>query len=139
MSPIDTQSKNVIFMIIEPHASIIAACLPALGPLLAKGRMLDSIIRSFRSVISLAGSPSGSANSRGSGRNRSGFQNMPNQAADNSTIELSPYKPGFVSVSANLKTSQSTDEPYEDGAARGVDIPAGVNVTRGVNVTTEPA
>ncbi|KAK0631017.1 hypothetical protein B0T17DRAFT_462298, partial [Bombardia bombarda] len=47
------QSKQFIFMIIEPNCSIIAACLPCYGPLLAGGRRPESIIRSIRSLISI--------------------------------------------------------------------------------------
>ncbi|KAI1761978.1 hypothetical protein GGR53DRAFT_503358 [Hypoxylon sp. FL1150] len=48
-----TQSVQFIFMILEPNCSIIAACLPCYGPLVAGGRAPESIIRSVRSVFSL--------------------------------------------------------------------------------------
>ena len=50
---LDVQSKQFIFMIIEPNCSIIAACLPCYGPLFAKGRSPVSLVRSVRSVFSL--------------------------------------------------------------------------------------
>ncbi|CBF83087.1 hypothetical protein AN3257.2 [Aspergillus nidulans FGSC A4] len=48
-----TQSRQFIFMILEPNCSIIAACLPCYGPLLARGRAPESLIRSVRSVFTL--------------------------------------------------------------------------------------
>ena len=51
-----------IFMMLEPNCSIIAACLPCYGPLLAGGRGPESLIRSLRSIISLR-----SRDSKGSG------------------------------------------------------------------------
>lgn len=49
------QSKQFIFLVLEPHCSIIAGCLPCYGFLLAKfgGRAPESLVRSARSVISL--------------------------------------------------------------------------------------
>ena len=40
-------------MFIEPNCSIIAACLPTYGGLLAGGRTLKSVISSWRSVFSI--------------------------------------------------------------------------------------
>ncbi|KAI8966715.1 hypothetical protein F5Y11DRAFT_361781 [Daldinia sp. FL1419] len=48
-----TQSVQFIFMILEPNCSIIAACLPCYGPLVAGGRAPESIVRSVQSVLSL--------------------------------------------------------------------------------------
>ncbi|MCJ1405150.1 hypothetical protein MMC11_008376 [Xylographa trunciseda] len=53
LTPADLQSKQFIFLILEPNCSIIAACLPCYGPLLAKGRSPESLVRSVRSVFSL--------------------------------------------------------------------------------------
>ncbi|CAG9946710.1 unnamed protein product [Clonostachys rosea f. rosea IK726] len=47
------QSKQFIFMIIEPNCSIIAACLPCYGPLVSGGHSLGSIFNSIRSMFSL--------------------------------------------------------------------------------------
>jgi hypothetical protein len=60
-----TQSKNFIFMILEPNCSIIAACLPCYRPLLADGRTPESVVRNARAVFSLR-----SWSSKGSSINR---------------------------------------------------------------------
>lgn len=48
------QDQIYIFKIIEPNLSIIAACLPCYGPLFKGGRAAESLIRSVRSIVSLA-------------------------------------------------------------------------------------
>jgi len=49
------ESKQFIFMLLEPNCSIIAACLPCYGTLFARqgGRSPESLVRSVRSVLSL--------------------------------------------------------------------------------------
>lgn len=59
--PLDVQTKQFIFMMIEPNCSIIAACLPCYGPLFAKGRTPESIIRSVRTAFSLRSRQSSTA------------------------------------------------------------------------------
>ncbi len=59
-------AKAEIFVAVEPNCSIIAACLPCYGPLLEKGRALDSLICSIRSVLSLGSRTSNSRSPRGS-------------------------------------------------------------------------
>ena len=49
----DVQTEQFIFMLIEANCSIIAACLPCYGPLVAKGKSPESLVRSVRSVFSL--------------------------------------------------------------------------------------
>ncbi|KAI1183939.1 hypothetical protein F5B17DRAFT_104779 [Nemania serpens] len=60
------QSTIFIFKVIEPNASILAACLPTYGPLLKSWRAPASIIRSVRSLVSIASS--------GRSRERSGVR-----------------------------------------------------------------
>jgi len=52
--------NNLVWMAIEPCASIIAACLPTLGPLFKGKRSLGSIIRSIRSALSVRSQSSSS-------------------------------------------------------------------------------
>jgi hypothetical protein len=54
------QSRQYIFMVLEPNCSILAACLPTYGPLFAGGRAAESIIRSVRGIFSLRSSMGGS-------------------------------------------------------------------------------
>ena len=55
--------ENVIWLIIEPCASIIAACLPVFGPFFKGGEAPGLIARSVRSVFSGSSQPSGSDSS----------------------------------------------------------------------------
>ncbi|RYC62858.1 hypothetical protein CHU98_g3351 [Xylaria longipes] len=52
-SNVFVQSKQFIFLILEPNCSIIAACLPCYGPLFNTGRGPESLLRSVRSMFSL--------------------------------------------------------------------------------------
>lgn len=45
--------NNLIWMTIEPCASVIAACLPTFGPLFKDARSSGFIIRSIRSLLSI--------------------------------------------------------------------------------------
>ncbi|KAK8043766.1 hypothetical protein PG994_012604 [Apiospora phragmitis] len=49
--PIHTQKTQFIFLLMEPNASIIAACLPCYAPLWGIGK--DIFLRSYRSLLSL--------------------------------------------------------------------------------------
>ncbi|KAI1809979.1 hypothetical protein GGS20DRAFT_569479 [Poronia punctata] len=50
-SLVATQSSQFIFLLIEPHASIIAACLPCYAPLYGLGKSV--LLRSYASINSL--------------------------------------------------------------------------------------
>ncbi|KAI1479323.1 hypothetical protein F4774DRAFT_418908 [Daldinia eschscholtzii] len=92
------QSKQFVFLILEPHCSIIAGCLPCYGSLLAKigGRAPESLVRSVRSMISLRSwgtrGSRGSQNSRGSRGSKDKIQIIGNDevqehAVDSETVE----------------------------------------------------
>ncbi|PYI10679.1 hypothetical protein BO78DRAFT_414316 [Aspergillus sclerotiicarbonarius CBS 121057] len=68
-SMVRLQSKMIIFMLLEPNCSIMAACLPCFGTFFVGGRSLGSMIRSFRSVFSVRSQ--NSTYSKASARNRS--------------------------------------------------------------------
>ncbi|GAB1313702.1 Rhodopsin domain-containing protein [Madurella fahalii] len=53
------QTKQFIFMVLEPNCSILAACLPTYGPLVAGGRASEYLVRGVRSVFSLRSARSG--------------------------------------------------------------------------------
>ncbi|KAI0456308.1 hypothetical protein F5B21DRAFT_502501 [Xylaria acuta] len=59
------QSLQFVFLLLEPHISITAACLPCYGPLIDGGRAPESLVRSVRSILSLASRGSSSGNSKG--------------------------------------------------------------------------
>ncbi|PVH97417.1 hypothetical protein DM02DRAFT_597681 [Periconia macrospinosa] len=73
-------SRTVLWGVIEPNCSIIAACLPCYGPVF-RGRAPESIIRSVRSVLSLASLGSNhSRNSQRSNRSKIYNQGLGNQS-----------------------------------------------------------
>ena len=53
LTPLDLSDKNDVWAHIEACASVVAACLPTLGPLWGGFRTPQSIIASIRSVFSL--------------------------------------------------------------------------------------
>ncbi|KAI2472646.1 hypothetical protein F4781DRAFT_382479 [Annulohypoxylon bovei var. microspora] len=107
-----SQSKQYIFMVLEPNCSILASCLPTYGPLVSGGRAPESIIRSVRSILSL-----GSNNSNRSRKNsRVSVPNAPrdNNAAE-SQIELQNFEnwpdKGRQKVSVSGKVSDDVPVP----------------------------
>lgn len=123
-SQVFVQSKNFVFMIVEPNCSIIAACLPCYGPLFRGGRKPESLVRSIRSLFSLRSQSSTSSNSN---YFKFGEANITpqNVSATESQIEL---KNGARSTANGERLSYQTDEQQGDGRK------GGVNVTRGVEV-----
>ncbi|KAH6640282.1 hypothetical protein F5144DRAFT_559867 [Chaetomium tenue] len=75
------QSRQYIFMVLEPNCSILAACLPTYGPLLSGGRAPESIVRSVRSVFSLRSARSNNASAASLPRSR-------HKSAGESQVEL---------------------------------------------------
>lgn len=78
-------------MILEPNCSIIAACLPCFGPLVAGGRAPESLIRSVRSVLSIRSrsSRAGSDKSRSQNSNdNASRESRSKKAPSDSQIEL---------------------------------------------------
>ncbi|OTB02474.1 hypothetical protein M426DRAFT_322575 [Hypoxylon sp. CI-4A] len=112
------QSKQFIFLVLEPHCSIIAGCLPCYGPLLAKlgGRAPESIIRSVRSIISLP-----SWRSRGS-RESHGSRNRTGKAGDDSQL----LNPGNIAeTSQNESQGELASKPERSDSRRGAHISGG--------------
>ncbi|KAI0883800.1 uncharacterized protein GGS22DRAFT_166123 [Annulohypoxylon maeteangense] len=105
-----SQSKQYIFMVLEPNCSILASCLPTYGPLVAGGRAPESIVRSVRSILSLASNNSNHTrkSSRGSA------PNVPrdNNAAE-SQVELQDFEnwPDKRQQEASVSSKVSDDAP----------------------------
>jgi hypothetical protein len=107
---LDIQSKPYIFTIVEPNCSIIAACLPCYGTLARSwgGRAPESLVRSVRSVLSLASRQ---------GSNNSGATRSPENQSDatklqnNSYIELTEVE--------RSNGSQQEDRPWENERIQG--------------------
>ncbi|KAI1465432.1 uncharacterized protein F4812DRAFT_123161 [Daldinia caldariorum] len=144
------QSKQFVFLILEPHCSIIAGCLPCYGSLLASlgGRSPESLVRSVRSIVSLR-----SWGSRGSGGSQgnkdkitgSGLQvlssaNNGQTSHDESQVELTnksqwPDSRHDVHVIASPKVDEV---PEHTGNSENVQTDHGknsINVTHGVDVS----
>lgn len=94
LSPV-LQSRQFVFLIIEPNCSIIAACLPTYGPLFAGGRGLSSIVNSVRSVFSLRSTTS--SRNRYANASHDGHQ-APNKSDTDSQIELTTQGWGMQDV-----------------------------------------
>ncbi|KUI65713.1 hypothetical protein VM1G_00061 [Cytospora mali] len=133
------QSKQYIFMVLEPNCSIVAACLPTYGPLIAGGRAPESIIRSVRSIFSLRSlRSSGSGGSRPSRRNYVDPEsNLPKDGnAAESQVELDGLQswPGKSRQEVLISSNRLSDE------TPALPVPAhqqGISVTSGVSVYRE--
>ncbi|KAI1373813.1 hypothetical protein F4677DRAFT_428336 [Hypoxylon crocopeplum] len=125
------QSKQYIFLILEPNCSIIAACLPCYGPLFVGGRAPESLVRSVRSILSL-----GSLGSKGSNGSRNASNSNPERGVPqtDSQIELRIQQwPGKVQQDVHCiggKLSEDVEAaPHEQSN--------GISVTNGVTVERE--
>ncbi|KUI71215.1 hypothetical protein VM1G_07108 [Cytospora mali] len=125
------QSKQFIFMIIEPNCSIIAACLPCYGTLLSAlgGRAPESMLRSVRSIFSLRSRNTDNSNKGALGGNSPGATLG---IKSDSQIELQTHQSW---------PSKSQQEVQCIGGSDG-EIPAlppnrGISVTNGVTVLRE--
>ncbi|KAK4234570.1 hypothetical protein C8A03DRAFT_37651 [Achaetomium macrosporum] len=84
---VSNQSRQYIFMVLEPNCSILAACLPTYGPLVSGGRAPESLVRSVRSVFSLRSIRSNNGSGGGGSLSRSARHNN-NKDAGESQVEL---------------------------------------------------
>lgn len=98
------QWKTAIFMILEANCSVIAACLPCLGPLFRGWKGLESLVASVRSAISLRSLRSQSSHNSQKGYNKFGDGNAAPKSDPEaeSQIQLNTYAEGqahaFVGV-----------------------------------------
>lgn len=129
LTPADLQSKQVIFVILEPNCSIIAGCLPCYGPLFAGGRSPASLVRSVRSMFSL--------HSRNSFTNRSQskFTDVAprNGSSIDSQIELKQATRDWSTAQNqghSISNVESGREEEFEGSQNG-----GINVTKAYDVT----
>lgn len=114
-----SQHKQFIFMIIEAHCSIIAACLPCFGPLFTGGRAPESLVRSVRSVLSLA--------SRSSLKKDT---TRKNGSINGSNIELTPYSNSGGKVVSVGRISNQIDEEMGIYPQQGISLTKVVDITR---------
>ncbi|KAK8109442.1 hypothetical protein PG999_007579 [Apiospora kogelbergensis] len=114
-----TQTLQVVFLILEPHLTIISGCLPSYGTLMGRFQILDSIINSVRSFSRLSRRKASAAMSwrRGSSKVEGA-----RQTRSDSTYELDPSVswPGganqnYVAVAGSRSSPQSSTDieaPY---------------------------
>ncbi|KAI0889800.1 uncharacterized protein GGS22DRAFT_149182 [Annulohypoxylon maeteangense] len=133
---IGVQSTQFCFLVIEPHCSIIAASLPCYGPLLAGVRGPESMLRSIRSVFSLASRDT--ANSDNGTHKRKTSSTNP-QTYDESPAELQkrneswlPHQHDYNAVisSKDGHSSQSDGDIHNESQGA-------ITVTRGLDVVTD--
>ncbi|KAI1418753.1 hypothetical protein F5Y12DRAFT_781319 [Xylaria sp. FL1777] len=124
------QSKQFIFLILEPNCSIIAACLPCYGPLLKTGRGPESLVRSVRSMFSLQSRSS----SKHSFSAASNAKHMNSATAAESQVELRPQEwPGKPQRDVHC-VGGNLDSPTSGPQER---VSSGIYVTNGVTVQRE--
>lgn len=124
ISNADLQDKIFIWKIIEPNASIIAACLPTYGPLLRGGRAPESIIRSVRSILSI-----GSHSSKGS-RGLRAPKGLDHKSGNDSQINLNPEAPNDGGHDVQCISGEGS----QDIELAPMGKPDGIEVTHGVSV-----
>ena len=133
----DLQSRQYIFMMLEPNCSIIAACLPCYGPLLANGKGLSSILSSVRSVFSIRShGTKGSSNSKSPHHTKADYTDTarPGGVANESQVELAQASEDWLTAqgrnTVNIERySQGTDEERSGFQGQGIYMTRGVNVT----------
>jgi hypothetical protein len=104
--PIAISVNNILWAHIEAYASTFAACLPTLPPLF-KGRSLDSVLGSVRSIFSSSYSRSASFIPSSSGR-RGGAETMlaTLRTNNNGVLEMGPHAVGTLKPTSSRGTSQ---------------------------------
>ncbi|KAI1384138.1 uncharacterized protein F4822DRAFT_434082 [Hypoxylon trugodes] len=142
------QSKQFVFLLIEPHCSIIAGCLPCYGSLLAKfgGCAPESLVRSVRSMISLQSW--GSRGSRGSRGSKSKTQKSTDAppakssqtSHDESQVELTsrsqwPDSHHDVHVVGGPGMDEESGPVVDDGIVPANPTKESIKVTNGVEVS----
>lgn len=129
-SVLAVQSKQFIFLILEPNCSIIAACLPCYGPLLKAGRGPESLIRSVRSMFSLQSR----TNSKNSSPIASNVRNMNSASIAESQVELRSHE-----WSGKLQRDVHCVGGGLDSPTGGPHNPvnSGIYVTNGITVQSE--
>lgn len=128
-----------MWKIIEPNASIIAACLPTYGTYIKGSRPLESVIRSVRSVISLKSLRNNTRGSKDSGARNQDKSSQGLQLSNDSLEMESQFskKPGqnhmdtLIASGSQGKLSHDTEAGLlPEGNEHGIKITSGVTVTR---------
>ncbi|KAI2784130.1 hypothetical protein F4815DRAFT_456939 [Daldinia loculata] len=147
------QSKQFVFLVLEPHCSIIAGCLPCYGSLLARfgGRAPESLVRSVRSIISL-GSWGSRRGSQGSGGSKNKIQKTENDIQllnsvnhgeinhEGSQVELTsrsqwPDSRHDVLVLGGPKADEALERIVDSEITQADLVKNSINVTHGVDIS----
>ncbi|GKZ25554.1 hypothetical protein AbraIFM66951_001326 [Aspergillus brasiliensis] len=115
------QSRMIIFMLIEPNCSIVAACLPCYGALFMGTTSLSSIVQSFRTVFTVGSQ--GSTYSKSGTRNRKGLKLVTDSAnqfhgSSDSQVELTGTVPRWLETSAGGHATVDINSPIKQHEAR---------------------
>ncbi|KAI0847852.1 hypothetical protein F5Y00DRAFT_263025 [Daldinia vernicosa] len=132
-SAVYTQSVQFVFMILEPNCSIIAACLPCYGPLVAGGRAPESIVRSVRSAFSLRSFRSRRSGSS-SDKNHTALDSGAHQGPkDDSLLQLNERSNDWPQThhDTQVLAANDKDEPQTFTSDRVINVTRGVDVERG--------
>lgn len=130
-SAIYLQSTQFVFVILEPQCSIIAGCLPCYGPLFAGGRAPESLIRSVRSVFSLASR--GSTDNSTTHRSGKADVTVEGRSSSESHIELRNTTSDWLPPQQGIQTSVNANS--KDHFREAPIESYGINVTKAVDVT----
>ncbi|KAL4736673.1 hypothetical protein BDV11DRAFT_207414 [Aspergillus similis] len=132
-----TQSRQFIFMILEPNCSIIAACLPCYGPLVARGRSPESLIRSVRSVFWLRSHDSSKWSSMASRTNNSTGTNKVYSPRDSgSAVELAEPAASWPKThDGSYRTVRCSSSPDIEEAIEPLSV--GIQVTTKVDISNK--
>ncbi|RYP60013.1 hypothetical protein DL771_010651 [Monosporascus sp. 5C6A] len=137
------QSTQFIFLVLEPHCSIIAGCLPCYKPFIRPGgRDPESMVRSVRPISWGSGGSGGSRGSKSRTRKGERFQTpgpKDGESRGERQVELSnrsqwPESSYDVHISRGSRKSNSSMGSRDKGAPANPP-PEAVHVTRGVEVS----
>ncbi|KAI1345529.1 hypothetical protein F5Y01DRAFT_323098 [Xylaria sp. FL0043] len=88
---VSNQSKQYIFLVVEPNTSILAASLPTYGPLFSGGRTPESLFRSFRSFFSIrSGNRKSQKNLNSLSLNKPTWQSLAETESQHRSVSLVP-------------------------------------------------
>ena len=124
----DVATKNSIWSVVEPHMSVVAACLPTFGPLYQHVGSPASMIRSLRSLLSIS-----SISSKTTGKGDTTLNGS-------TELESKDSRSAWLRLQSDgaHRNNISYDPDVEwDGMREGQQIPRGVLVQKSVESSVE--
>ena len=112
---LDVTVSQAIWAEVEPCCSIVAACLPSLGPLAKEGHFLHSMIMSLRSLASKSSKTSSITADEGSASSEDlpkrpwyKMQSDANGTSSSQDIELQPKEPKGILVQKSFTATAAS-------------------------------